>query len=92
MTTKNRKSIYLHIDTMIDPATDWIEIVMVPSVQADLASNQVKLAWLTRYSSYSRVIVHLKNEFLAEFKTIMQVTHGIQIQFIISRNLQAHSI
>ena len=49
MTTKNRKTVYLQAVTMIDRATGWIEIRTVPSACADLVSNIVELACLTRY-------------------------------------------
>ena len=63
MTTKNGKIVYVHTITMIDPATGWIEICTVPSARADLVSNIVELAWLTRYPLPSKVIVHRGNEF-----------------------------
>ena len=44
MTTKSGRSAYLHVDTMIDPATGWIEIPTVPSVRLSLVGNQVELA------------------------------------------------
>ena len=62
---------------MIDPATSWIEIRMVPSYQAELVSNQAELAWLIRYMP-SKVIVDRGNEFLAEFKTMIQANHMLQ--------------
>ena len=39
--TKSGKSVYLVAVTLIDPATGWIEIHTVPSVQADVAANEV---------------------------------------------------
>ena len=56
---------------MIDPATGWIEICTVPSLQADLVANQVELSWLTRYLLPNQVIVYRGNEFLAEFREII---------------------
>ena len=47
--------------TMIDPATGSIEIRREASARADLASNIVKLEWLTRYSLPSKVIVDRGN-------------------------------
>ena len=41
----------------------------VPSARADLISNIVELAWLTRYPLPSKVIVDRGNKFLADFKT-----------------------
>ena len=79
MTTKNRKSICSHIVIRIDPATEWIEICAAPPARADLVSNQVELAWLTRYQLPSKVIVDFGNEFLAESETIIQTGYVIQV-------------
>ena len=92
MTTKNGKTVYLQAVTMIDPATGWIEIRTVPSARADLVSNIEELAWLTRYLLPSQVIVDCGNEFLAEFKTMIQANYGITVKPITSRNPQANSI
>ena len=91
MTTKNGKIVDLQAVTMIDPAIGWIEICMVPSAHVDLVSNIVKLAWLTRYTLPSKVIVDCGNEFLAEFKTMIQADYSITVKPITSRNLQANS-
>ena len=50
MKGKKDKDVYLQAITMIYPATGQIEICSVPEARADLVSNQVELAWLTRYS------------------------------------------
>ena len=77
MTTKNGKTDFLQAVTMIDPATGWIEIHTVHSAHADLVSNIVELAWLTRYPLPSKVIVDRGNEFLAEVKIMIQADYGI---------------
>ena len=41
MTTKNEKTIYLQVATMIDPATEWIEIRTVTSARVDPISDLV---------------------------------------------------
>ena len=92
MTTKNGKTIYIQVVTMIDPATGWIEICTVPSTGADLVSNIVELAWLTRYPLPSKVIVHRGNKFRTECKTMIQADYGIEVKPITSRNPQANSI
>ena len=92
MTTKNRKTVYLQAVTMIYPVTGWIESCMVPSACVGLVSNQVELAWLTRYPLPSKVIVNCGNEFLAEFKTMIQLGYGITVKPITSRNPQANAI
>ena len=61
MTTKSGKAIYFQAVTMIDPATGWMEICTVPSARADLVSNIVELAWLTRYPLPSKVILDYGN-------------------------------
>ena len=92
MTTKNGKIVNLQAVTMINPATGWIEIRTVPSARADLVSNIVELAWLTGYPLPSKVIVDHGNEFLAEFKTMIQADYGITVKLFTSRNPQANSI
>ena len=62
---------------MIDPATGWIEICTMPSIRADLVSNRVDLAWLTRYPLPIKVIIDCGNEFFAEFKTMIQANYDI---------------
>ena len=82
MTTKNRKTVYFQAVTMIDPATGWIEIHIAPSARADLVSNIVELAWLTRYPLPSKVIVDCGNKSLAECKTMIQANYGITVKTI----------
>ena len=77
---------------MIDSATGWTENCTVSSTAADLVSNIVELVWLTRYPLPSKVIVDCGNEFLAEFKTMIQANYGITVKPITSRNPQANSI
>ena len=92
MTIENVKTVYLQAVNMIDPAICCIEIRTVPSAHTDLVSNMVQLVWLTRYPLPSKVIVDRGNEFLAEFKTMIQANYGITVKPINSRNLQANSI
>ena len=51
---------------MIDPAMGRREICTVPLAQADLESNEVELAWHTRYPILSKNIVDWGIEFLVE--------------------------
>ena len=77
---------------MIDPATGWMEIRTVPSALVDLISNIVEVIWLTRYQRPQKVMVDRGNEFLAEFKTLIQADYGITVKHITSGNPQANSI
>ena len=92
MTTKNGKTVYLQEVTMIETARGWIEIRTVPSIRADLVSNIAELAWLTRYPLPCKVIVDRGNEFLVEFKIMIQADYGIAVNPITSKNSQANSI
>ena len=49
MKGKKYNYIYLQGITMNDPATGWIEIPSVPEARIDVVTNQVELAWSTRY-------------------------------------------
>ena len=92
MITKSGKTIFLQAVTILDPATGWIEIRTVPSARADLVSNVVELTWPTRYPLPSKVIVDHGNEFLVEFKIMIQVDYGIKVKAFTSRNPQTNSI
>ena len=59
---------------MIDPATRWIEICSVPEARADLFTNQVELAWLTRYPLLNKI-----TEVLAKFRTMMANDYEIPV-------------
>ena len=76
MTTKNRKSLYLKVITMIDPTTDLIEIRTVPSARADMVFILVELAWLTRYPISSKVIVDRGNW----FQIMIQANYNIKVE------------
>ena len=78
---------FLQAVTMIHPATGWIEIFTVPSARADLVFNQVELACLTYYPLPSKVVVDMRNEFLADLRKMIINDHGIKIKPITSRNL-----
>ena len=84
--------VFLQPATLIDPATGWIEIKAVPSARADLVANQVELAWLTIYPLPEKVILDRGNEFLAEFKNLIENDYGIEIKPITTRNPQANTI
>ena len=43
MTTKNRKTAYLQVVTMIGQATGWIEILTVPTTHSDLVPNIIEI-------------------------------------------------
>ena len=68
MKGKKDKDVYLREITMIDPSICWIEIRSVPEARADLVTNQVELAWLTRYPLPNQITVDRGKEFLAELK------------------------
>ena len=92
MTTDKGRKVYLQAITMIDPATGWIEMKAVPSACADLVANQADLAWLTRYPLPTKILLDRGNEFLAEFKSMMENDYGIKVRPITARNPQANAI
>ena len=92
MTTEKGSTVYLQAVTMIDPATGWVEIRAVPSARADLVAQQVELGWLTWYPLPETIILDRGNEFLTEFKTMVEQDYGITINRITTRNPQANAI
>ena len=83
---------YLQAATIIDPATDWVEIRVVPSARADLVAQQLELGLLTRYPLPETVILDRGNDFLAKFKTMVKKDYGLKINRITTRNPQANAI
>ena len=72
--------------------TGLIQTCSVPKVRADLAVNQVELAFLPRYPLPNKITVGGGKELLAEFKTMMENDYGIQCNVISIRNPQANAI
>jgi len=70
----------------------FVEIRALPSARADYISNQVELAWLTRYPQPTKIILDRGNEFLAKFKTLIEDDYGITIKPITAQNPQANAI
>ena len=64
----------------------------MPSARGDLVANQVELAWLTRYPLPEKVILDRGNEFLTEFKELIEKDYGIPIKPITTRNPQVNAI
>jgi len=92
MTTKSSKKVYLQAVTMINPAKGWVEIHALLGVSADYVSNQIELAWLTRYPQPTKIILDRGNEFLAEFKTLIQDDYDITLKPIREENCLANAI
>ena len=86
MNTKSGRSVYLQAVTMIDLATGWIEICIVPSARANVVANKVELAWLARYPLPNKVTVNRGNEFLAEFREMIVNDYSIRVKPITFRN------
>ena len=68
---KGKKTRMLHCLMMIDPATGWFDIVEILTKLADVVSNELEFAWLTRYPWPTEVVMDQGREFAAE------VTHMI---------------
>jgi len=64
---------------MTDPVTGWIETKAVPSACTDIVANQVELAWLTCCLLPTKVILDRGNEFLAEFKPMMENNYRTEL-------------
>ena len=91
MTTKSGKSLYLQAITMIDLASDLIEIHTLPQTWADIVANQVELYWLRCYPLPKIIIVDRGNKFLAKVREMIINDYGIAARPIIYRNLQENS-
>jgi hypothetical protein len=56
----------LHAMTMVDPATEWFEIIEVPNKRADYIANLFEQVWLARYPWPAKVIMDHGREFMGE--------------------------
>ena len=63
----------------------------VPSAQVNLVSNQVELAWLTRYPLPHNLIMDRGYDFLAELREMIIDDYGIMVKLITSRNPSANA-
>jgi hypothetical protein len=89
---KGKASLQLWCVTMIDPATGWFEMRELNDKKASTVSNEVELAWLTRYPWPTKVIYDRGTEFLAEFADMITNDYGIKKSPATVRNPQANAI
>ena len=92
MEGKKDKDAYLQAITMIDAATDWIEIHSVPEARAYSVANELQLAWLTRYALPSKITVDRGKELLVELKAVMANDYRIPCNSFSTRSPQANAI
>ena len=64
----------------------------MPEANADMAANQVKIAWWTRNILSNKITVDKYEELLEGFKNMMSNDYGSTCNFISSRNLWATTI
>ena len=77
---------------MIDPATGWFEIVLIPNKRADEIANLLEQTWLARYPWPQHVICDRGREFMAEVQDLLTVDYGIRVNRTTARNPQTNSI
>ena len=82
----------LHCLTMIDPATNWFEIVEIPEKRADIIANKLEQTWLVRYPWPEKIICDRGKEFMAEIKQTLRDDYDINQRFITARNPQANAM
>ena len=88
----NNKVITLWALTMIDPATGWFDMTSIDTKRADVISNKLEQAWLTKYPWPIEVIFDRGTEFMAEVKTMLRDEYGIIRKPITTRNPQANAV
>ena len=62
---------------MIDPATRWFEIVLIPNKRADEIANLLEQTWLARYPWPQHVICDRGREFMAEVQDLLTTYYGL---------------
>ncbi len=56
----------LHILTMVDAATNWLELATIPTANSRSCTKHVDLCWLCHYSCSNTVGPDNGNEFMGE--------------------------
>jgi len=92
MNRKGKPSLTLWCVTMIDPATNWVEIQEIPNKRADTIANIIEQTWFTRYPWPTQITFDRGTEFMAEFAKMVQEDYGIKTKPITTRNPQANSM
>ena len=89
---KKKNCVPLHCLTMIDPATGWFDLELIPSRKADDVINILEFTWLTQYPWPTEVVMDRGKEFQAEVQTALKNEYGLTRNFITTRNPQANAI
>ena len=77
---------------MLDPATGWFEMREISTKSADVITNELEMAWLSRYPWPTQMIFDRGNEFKAEVAKMITKDYGIKKKPISTRNPQANAI
>ena len=88
----HRKEILIHAVTMIDPATSWFELKLIPNKTALEVANVVEQTWLTRYPWPQEITNDQGSEFMAEFADMIENDYQITKRPATTRNPQSNSI
>ena len=88
----NKNEVTLHCLTMIDPATSWFEIAVVPTKQADDIVNILEFSWLTRYPWPTEIIIDRGKEFVAKVQDTIHNKYDIKKKLITTQNPQANAM
>ena len=91
VTGSHGKKFTLWCCTMIDPATEWIEIVEIDQKSADKIINVVDQTWLSRYPWPTKVISDRGGKLVKELKESLE-EYGTDKRTITTRNPQANAI
>ena len=86
------REIIIHAVTMIDPATSWFELKLIPNKTALEVANTVEQTWLTRYPWPEEITYDQGSEFMAEFAEMIEIDYQIKRKPATTRNPQSNSI
>ena len=92
MKRNSGKSAHLQAVTMIDTATGWRKICIVPSSKVDLVFNSVERVWLIYCPLSRKVIMDRGKKSLYKFREITTNDFGMKVSTITSRNPKANAI
>jgi hypothetical protein len=78
--------------TMIDPATNWLEIARIDDRSSMEAANELEITWFNRYPLPTELIVDRGKEFMGEIIRMVREDYNVKRKPITTRNPQANSI
>ena len=77
---------------MIDPATNWFEIVQITDKTSEECASELEITWFNRYPLPTEIIMDRGKEFMGEVIRMLRDNYNIKQKVITTMNPQANYI